>query len=296
VTAATRIALLAATALLAAGCHTSRQGGLLHILSRLAASGDGAGAPAFDAACAGRAQATRDPDWVPLEGGSYRMGRDGGDPTRGPAHAVAVAPFDLARTETTHGQYRRCVDAGCCAAPFCDADPGSPADLPATCMDWQRAREFCTWAGGRLPSEAEWEWAARGGGLDRAWPWGDTPATCATAVMGAAGGGCGEGETQPPCSRPGGSGPPGICDLAGNVAEWVEDDWHDTYDDAPADGSPWAADPRGPDRVARGGSWVDADPDLLAAWARSRRPADAARANLGFRCARSRPAPSPAGP
>jgi formylglycine-generating enzyme required for sulfatase activity len=116
-------------------------------------------------------------------------------------------------------------------------------------VDWNQAKTFSAWVGGRLPSEAEWEYAARSAGKDRKYPWGDEDATCERAVIS----GCGSA-TAPVCSKPAGNTQQGLCDMAGNAWEWVQDWYHGSYNGAPTDGSAWES-PTGSYRVGRGGSW-----------------------------------------
>ena len=178
-------------------------------------------------------------------------------------HSVRVKSFKLALTPVTQTQYRACVDAGACrpAPDWCFSKKFQEEDQPVVCVDWHDARRFSQWAGGRLPSEAEWEYAARGGGLDRKYPWGDEPATCARAVMAdaALGDGCGRKAAWPVCAKPAGNTPQGLCDMAGNVWQWMEDSFHADYEGAPADGSAWLQGGARGRRVARGGSWIDPD-------------------------------------
>jgi len=229
-------------------------------------------------------------EWVRIEGGTFGMGSDAGSADERPVHRVRVATFELARTEVTVAQYRACVAADACAAP----DAGASGDWvregrddhPVTGVDWDQAQAFAAWAGGRLPSEAEWEYAARGGGRPQAHPWGDEAATCARAVMdGESGDGCGRGGTWPVCSKPAGNSAQGVCDLVGNVWEWVEDAYHETYVGAPGDGRPWLT-PVSAYRVLRGGSWGGAARHCRAADRGAWEPGGRFD-RVGFRVARS---------
>ncbi|OQC37378.1 MAG: Serine/threonine-protein kinase pkn1 [Deltaproteobacteria bacterium ADurb.Bin058] len=225
--------------------------------------------------------------WVRITGGSFDMGSSGHGSEQ-PVHSVTVPTFEMSKTEVTVAQYRACVYAGACTAPdtgdYCNWGQSDRGSHPINCVDWDQARAFASWAGARLPSEAEWEYAARSGGRDWKYPWGDGDATCERAVMDdGSGNGCGRGSTTwPVCSKPRGNTTQGLCDMAGNVREWVQDWYHDTYDGAPTDGSAWES-PTGFDRVARGGSWEDYAVYVRAAdrYALLGRGAD-----LGFRLAR----------
>ncbi len=192
-------------------------------------------------------------EWVPIPGGSFMMGSDGAESDEKPVHRVSVKPFQMAKTEVTNKQYRACVSAGACSAP------GSYAggdDHPVVNVDWEQARKFSEWVGGRLPTEAEWEYAARGAGKDYKYPWGNEDATCDRAVMDDGGNGCGRHSTWPVCSKPDGNTEQGLCDMAGNVWEWTRDWHHGSYNGAPNDGSAWES-PEGSHRVLRGGSWYN---------------------------------------
>lgn len=217
------------------------------------------------------ARAGRSVDWVRIPGGSFEMGTSTGsqwlDPYTGrmwldketvgerPVHRVTVKTFELGRTEVTFGQYAACVDAGACTPSACTDARYMGKDQPVVCVDWYQASAFAKWAGGRLPSEAEWEYAARGAGLKRDFPWGDEPATCDRAVMWLVDRtACGTGRPAPVCSKPSGNTPQGLCDMAGQVWEWTQDWYHENYEGAPSDGSAWET-PVGFRRVARGGSF-----------------------------------------
>ncbi len=143
-----------------------------------------------------------------------------------PYHRVWLDSYYVDVSEVTVAMYRQCVEAGGCTAP----EPGGGCnwgeegrDLhPANCTDWFQAKAYCAWAGKQLPTEAQWEKAARG--VDgRIWPWGNDTPTCERCVMGEGGAGCGTGGTLPVCSKPAGRTPYGACDMSGNVMEWVED-------------------------------------------------------------------------
>ena len=229
-------------------------------------------------------------EWVRIPGGSFNMGSEDGDSDEMPVHIVMVPTFEMGKTQVTVDQYRACVDAGACTAPstseWCNWGQSDRGKHPINCVDWNQAQAFATWAGGRLPSEAEWEYAARSGGGDCKYPWGDEDATCERAVMNDGSGyGCGRDSTWPVCSKLKGNTTHGLCDMAGNVWEWVQDWYHDSYNGAPTDGLAWES-PTGSYRVFRGGSWRNIAGGVRAA----NRNDDDPRSrydSLGFRLARS---------
>ncbi|MFI5346449.1 MAG: formylglycine-generating enzyme family protein [Elusimicrobiota bacterium] len=217
--------------------------------------------------------------WVKIPGGTFAMGSADSDLTSShPTHQVTVKSFQMAKTLVTNKQYKACVDAGACTAATGQGSIYDGDDQPVVGVDWNQAQAFSIWVGGRLPSEAEWEYAARSAGKDWKYPWGNEDATCKRAVIS----GCGNA-TAPVCSKPAGNTEQGLCDMAGNAWEWLED-WHrGSSSEAPSGGSAW--ENAGLVGVFRGGSWSN-----VAAYARSagRDIADAHdRGNdLGFRPAR----------
>ena len=244
-------------------------------------------------------------EWVAIPGGTFMMGSDSGSSIEQPVHQVTVPSFEMNRTEVTVTQYQACVDDGVCTEPddytvssYCNWGQVGREDHPVNCVDWFQAVDFCTWVGGRLPSEAEWEYAARGGGQGITYPWGNDSPSCTYAVMDEGGRGCGMDRTWAVCSKTAGNTTQGLCDMAGNVWEWVQDWYHGSYDCdanpgatncgsggiAPSDGSAWET-PSGSDRVGRGGGFDDDAAGLRAAGRGSAGPS-VRSGSVGFRCAR----------
>jgi formylglycine-generating enzyme required for sulfatase activity len=208
-----------------------------------------------------------------------------------PAHRVWLPAFDMDRHEVTVAQYRVCVEDRSCTAAGADSDNCNAShsdrdDHPVNCVTWFDAKSYCAWQQKRLPSEAEWEKAARGT-KQAMFPWGAAPATCERAIMSfGSGNGCDHGSTWPVGSRPTGASPYGAEDMAGNVWEWVEDWFVAGYASTPL------RNPLGPatgtERVIRSGSWDDAWAEkAMRTVARSSNGPDTHGGHLGFRCARS---------
>jgi formylglycine-generating enzyme required for sulfatase activity len=224
--------------------------------------------------------------WVRIEGGSFQMGSDDGGNDEKPRRRVTVPTFELGMTEVTVGHYRRCVDAGRCSPPDtasgCNWGQPGRDDHPVNCVDWSQASAFAAWAEARLPSEAEWEYAARSGGRDQAYPWGDALPSCRRAIMSGDVNGCGAERTWPVCSKAPGNSAQGVCDLAGNVREWVAD-WLRPYAEAPTDGS--ANTNVAGARAYRGGAWHGIADSLRAAYRNGVAP-ERQFNHLGFRLVR----------
>jgi cysteine-rich repeat protein len=225
--------------------------------------------------------------WVTIAAGSFSMGNALATDEQ-PAHDVAIPEFDVMLNEVTVSEFQSCVTAGSCTAPSsgaaCNWGVSGRGNHPVNCVDWDRASAYCTWAGGRLPSEAEWEYAARGGQAVT-FPWGEEAPTCGYVVMSEGGLGCGRRGTWPVCAKSAGNSAHGLCDMSGNVWEWVQDLQHDDYTGAPTDGSAWETGDE-TERVIRGGSWGNAA-DQLSVTRRGHAQPDIAVDSLGFRCARA---------
>ncbi len=228
---------------------------------------------------------------VRIPGGEFQMGsREGqGEQAEHPRHVVHLKGFLLDKTEVTWGQYRRFLAESKRPAPKAPIW-GVPEDFPASNITWEDAAAFCAWAGGRLPTEAEWERAARGED-SRQYPWGNNwdPWRCNTRDGGphaptAAG-------SNPDCASP-----YGVLDLAGSVAEWCSDWYDESYyakspvenPTGPETGARTPAAGFQPTRVSRGGTWMS--PSFSARGA-SRQGADPAWTHpmWGFRCAQDDP-------
>ena len=231
--------------------------------------------------------------WVQICGGTFLMGSETELQTdEAPIHPVLVYDFEIARAEITSAQYAACVASGECDPQDSICEPAG--DMPVGCVDWTQAHDFCEWAGGRLPSEAEWEYAARNEGEDIPYPWcsvGDTcaPPSCGVVVMDdeTHSAGCDNDERMTACSLPAGNTAQGLCDMIGNSWEWVADAYVDTYPSDPTDSRPYELIMIDAARVARGGSMVDSNDGIhLRATDRLSLSPGSSMSTLGFRCAR----------
>jgi formylglycine-generating enzyme required for sulfatase activity len=255
------------------------------------------------ATCAARQASERaraDVGWglmVRLPEGFFLLGESTG-PLRDTPTWERVGPFLLDVTEVTVAAYSECVKAGKCTpaattvewevitasqraawSAYCNGDRADRADHPVNCVDWRQAVAYCAWVGKRLPSEAEWEWAARNGREETRYPWGNDPPAGQLCWDGE-GNDVGLGRRAGTCragSHPAGASRLGIQDLAGGVWEWTSSQTVAGADSRRRGGTPV--------KVARGGGWEETQPWNVAATVR---PADLPSrrdAQLGFRCA-----------
>ena len=194
-----------------------------------------------------------------------------GNENEHPQRMVEVPAFEMMKHEITVNQYRACVDAGACNEPRCDvntdeflfSEPCNYAygrdDHPVNFVTWRDLRIFGAWVGADLPTEAQWEFAARGGGRDQLYPWGDDRLNCdQIATAGPESIGLCPHSTSGVCMFPESHSSQGVCDLSGNVFEFVLDEYAENYGIQPSDGSAFcsAEDCSGDvNRIVRGGSW-----------------------------------------
>jgi formylglycine-generating enzyme required for sulfatase activity/class 3 adenylate cyclase len=190
------------------------------------------------------------PAMVSVPGGTFAMGSND-DVSEKPIHRVAIKPFSISKFPITNREWKECV-----AAKACDYVPDGNDDAPVANVSWNDTQQFVEWLSKvtqknyRLPSEAEWEYAARGGTQTKYW-WGDQfrseMANCK---------GCATAYNSTQAAKVGSfkSNPFGLHDMGGNVDQWVEDCWHRDYQGAPIDGSAWI-DKNCASHVIRSGSW-----------------------------------------
>ena len=225
------------------------------------------------------------PFWMGCTNRDRRCERD-----EKPGREVTLSAFRIDKTEVTVGQYRACVDAGVCNEPvtgvnfaeiFNWGNDGREAH-PVNGVSWDDAVSHCGWLGRRLPTEAEWEKAARGSD-GRTWPWGNKPPNGSRGVWNEDWSFGTAWRTAPVGSKPSGASPYGALDMAGNVSEWTAD-WYarDTYTKGPSENPLGPA--TGSERVARGGSMYDHADEIRASSREPHTPSYNERSQ-GFRCA-----------
>ena len=209
------------------------------------------------------AAGTRNTDWTPVvdtindipavyvPAGCFMMGSEEGFNDEEPVSQICLDEYWIGQTEVTNAQYRACIHAGACKPPGDTQYFDNPAyaDHPVVNVDWYHARTYAEWAGGQLPTEAEWEYAARG---PESWeyPWGNSAPACAQANTAE----CGSNNTLPvgPDQRLAGASWVGALDMAGNVAEWTTS----AYGPYPFTAADGREDLNAVvERVVRGGTW-----------------------------------------
>lgn len=222
--------------------------------------------------------------------GEFTMGSNGGDGDERPVHSAYLGNFYMDIYEVTNALYRSCVEAGVCTAVQNENSESryhyysnsKYDDYPVVYVNWNQANIYCAWRGASLPTEAQWEKAARG--VDgRTYPWGEG-IDCTRANYRGKNGSC-IGDTTKVGGYESGKSPYGIYDLSGNVWEWVADWYSSTYYQNSSYQNPLGVD-SGEYRVLRGGSWMCTDQGAYAS-IRGRYTPDFIYDDIGFRCVRS---------
>lgn len=241
---------------------------------------------------------------IDIPAGSFVMGCSGGDYcsiSNSSSHEVKLSAYRIGKYEVTAGEYTKCIKAGNCnnsnenephymtsdgGAYPCNLRDALKKDHPMNCVSWYGAIAYCEWAGKRLPTEAEWEKAARG--TDSiTYPWGEESPSCEYAVFfpeNSYSYACGTGTTWMVGSKEKGKSPYGLYDMAGNAEEWVND-WFDYkyYETSPSE------DPKGPEtgelKGLRGGSYISSEEGMTTIGRNSKSHYFEGCGYIGFRCA-----------
>lgn len=215
--------------------------------------------PGFVAANKGYVEQPVEPatpiEYVTIPGGKFTMGTtstEQGFEASKPVHEVSIETFQMTKTPVTVEQYAECVIKGGCTEPstgrrYCNWGKADRGSRPVNCVGWNQAQAYAKFKGARLPSEAEFEYAATSGGRNQKYPWGNEEPTSDLAVYYT-------NSTTPVCSTPKGNTAQGLCDMSGNVWQWMQDMYQDSYKGAPVDGSAFEG-AGGSYRVIRGGSF-----------------------------------------
>jgi formylglycine-generating enzyme required for sulfatase activity len=229
-------------------------------------------------------------EMITMESGCFEMGCQKGDkyckPDEKPLRKVCLDSFSIDRTEVTVSEFKKCLEAKVCSEVVrtCKIDRENCDNYPVTGISWFEAQKFCQWKNKRLPTEAEWEYAARGK-TSNIYPWGnDHPKKILAAKYH-----YGKNYTETVCSLASGNSPAGLCDMAGNAYEWVLD-WYSPKNSAKG------KNPKGPCegkincsgyklRILKGGSSASID-TLLRISARYPLAPKRQLPLVGFRCAK----------
>lgn len=221
--------------------------------------------------------------------GEFTMGSDNGESDEEPVHTVFLDTFWIDKTEVTVHMYYLCVQAGVCKEPTSKKSSTRSSyygnvefdNYPVIYVDWDMAKTYCEWVGRRLPTEAEWEKAARGENAFT-YPWGDDPPNNNLLNYNNA-----VGDTSEVGKYPNGVSPYGALDMAGNVWEWVNDWYSDAYYSNSPPSNPLRPGPdSGQHRVFRGGSW-NYDYYFVRSAVRGLSVPSVTFDDFGFRCSRS---------
>jgi len=214
--------------------------------------------------------------------GDFQMGTNERNAQKNrPVHAVTLSAFWVDQTEVTNAMYAQCIEAGACPHPGGAANPffgkSKYANHPVVYVTWNAADRYCRWAKRRLPTEAEWEKAARGAD-GRAYPWGNDPPDESRANFD-----LNLGAPLPADRYPLGASPYGALNMAGNVREWVADWFHQYYYLVAPPENPQGP-PGGEHKSLRGGSYLDGANEIRAFSRFDHEPLSGG-INRGFRCA-----------
>jgi sulfatase modifying factor 1 len=244
-------------------------------------------------------------DMVVVPAGQFMMGCSANDPDcekdEGPqgGTVVDVTEFSIDRNEVTVAEYEKCMGAGKCTRPkdharnkYCNVGLEERNKHPANCVDWSEAVSYCQWQGKRLPTEVEWEKAARAGSSSR-YPWGQD-VSCTNAILddgktlasaGDEPDGCGEDRSWPVGSRP--ANALGLYDMHGNVGEWTSV-WYSPEAIADYAAGKSVGPAGGKQRVVRGGSWDENKLNLRSSFRNVKPPVSGKSiyGSIGFRCAK----------
>lgn len=209
-----------------------------------------------------------------IPGGSFKMGSTDGQPDEKPVKTVTINEFEMDITEVTVGAYQLCAESGKCTLGdvdhHCNWGKLGHENYPMNCLEQEQAAAYCASVGKRLPTEEEWEYAARGTD-GRPYPWGNPPAPADLCINRPRKGSC-PVDTVPVDS------PFGLRGMAGNVWEWTASAYNEDYNKRRTDER----------KVYRGGSFVEESIEHMRATTRNRRPSNTRFDYLGFRCARSK--------
>ena len=229
-----------------------------------------------------------------VQGGSFQMG-GGAKVDQQPIHAVYLNSYYIDAYEVSNALYKACVDADACQPPKDLSSATHPSyytdsrfkNYPIVNVTWSEAETYCQWRDARLPTEAEWEKAARGVG-GRTYPWGNLLECTYANYLDVGGTQCFViGDTTPVDKYNKGVSPFGVYGLVGNVWEWVSDWYSETYYSVSPLGNPQGAD-SGQYRVMRGGSWKDDSNNMLPTLRNWYDPESYSN-TIGFRCAKDVP-------